>query len=80
MAEVTLHDVLENGYYINETSNGQFTGGVYSERWRYKNIDFELVWEGEEVIHWEIYQSPQQKQEEFQKMIEAHKRKGWVIE
>ena len=31
MSEVTLHDILEDGHYINEIGNGQFTGGVYSD-------------------------------------------------
>lgn len=67
MGEVTLYDVLEYGHYVNEISNGQLTGGVYSERWRHKGVDYELVLEDGEVIHWRVYRSPEQKKEDFQK-------------
>lgn len=76
MSEVTLHDILEDGHYINEISDSQFTGNVYSERWRYKNVDYGLVWDGREVVHWELYVSPEQKKEDFQKMLNYEIRNG----
>lgn len=76
MAEVTLHDVLENGHYINEISDGQFTGGVYSERWRYKSVDYELLWEDGEVIHWDIYKSKPEQDEIIQHFLKRPFKNG----
>lgn len=71
MNEVTLKDILEDGHYINEIGNGQFTGGIYSERWRYKSVDYELIWDGKEVIDWMIY-SPEQTKENLEKSVTAY--------
>lgn len=71
MNEVTLKDILEDGHYINEIGNGQFTGGIYSERWRYKSVDYELIWDGKEVIYWMIY-SPEQTKENLEKSVTAY--------
>ena len=77
MSEVTLHDILEDGYYINEISDGQFTGGVYSERWCYNYVDYELIWEGREVIDWGVYLSPEERNLNLEKSIKSYlKRKG----
>lgn len=76
MHEVTLHDILEDGHYINEIEDDQFTG-VYSERWRYKNTDYELVWCGKEVVDWELYRSPEQKREDREKLFDATLKDNW---
>ena len=76
MSEVTLHDVLEDGYYINEISDSQFTGNVYSERWRYKDVDYKLVWEDGEVIHWDIYRSKQEQDEIVQTFLKRPFKNG----
>ena len=76
MSEVTLHDILEDGHYINEISAGQFTGGIYSERWRYKDVDYELRWEDGEVIHWDIYKSKQEHDEIIQQFLKRPFKNG----
>ena len=76
MSEVTLHDVLEDGHYINEISDSQFTGNVYSERWRYKSVDYELRWEDGEVIHWDIYKSKQEHDEIIQQFLKRPFKNG----
>ena len=76
MSEVILHDVLEDGYYINEISDSQFTGNVYSERWRYKDVDYKLVWEDGEVIHWDIYRSKQEQDEIVQTFLKRPFKNG----
>lgn len=76
MSEVTLHDILEDGHCINEIGNGQFTGGIYSERWRYKDVDYELLWEDGEVVHWGIYKGKPEQDEIIQIFIKRPFKNG----
>lgn len=76
MNEITLHDILEDGHYINEIGNGQFTGGIYSERWRYKSVDYKLFWEDGEVIHWDIYKGKPEQDEIIQLFLKRPFKNG----
>ena len=73
MSEVTLHDVLEDGYYINELSDGQFTGGIYSQKWRYNDTDYELLFDEDGAFEFQVYKSPEQYQQEIAAMV-----KTWI--
>lgn len=71
MNEITIQSILENGELVEELSDGQFTGGVYSQKWRYNNTDYELLFDKNEAFEFQVYKSPKQYEQEITSMVKA---------
>ena len=73
MNETTLQSILQNGELIEELSDGQFTGGIYSQKWRYNDTDYELWFDEDGAFEFQVYKSPEQYQQEIAAMV-----KTWI--
>lgn len=65
MNEITIQDILSDGSYIEDLSDGQFTGSFYSERWNLNGVDYEVIFDNGEVFDFKVYTPFEDKLAEY---------------